>query len=183
MLCQSCKEKNASLHYTQNINGHITEMHLCKECAAKAGLLEDSKKIWNPFGYSEEETMLDGLLGSIFSTPSNSKVVETTVCPFCGMRMGEFIRNGKAGCAKCYTTFKAYVLPSLQKLHGNTRHAGKIPKGRAVTKTKEEKLADLKNLLNKAVASQEYEKAAEYRDKIKELESDNSDKNKEANHE
>ncbi len=169
MLCQKCKEKNASFHYTQNNNGHITEMHLCHECAKKSGLIEDSNKIWSPFGFAEESSMLDGLLGGIFSTPSKSKFIETSVCPFCGMRLGEFTHNGKAGCAKCYTTFKNAVFPSIQKLHGNTKHAGKIPFGRTVKKTKEEKRAELEQLLKKAVAEQEYEKAAEYRDKIKEL--------------
>lgn len=169
MLCQNCKEKTACFHYTQNKNGHITEMHLCKDCAQKSGLVDDSKKLWSPFGFSEEETMLDGLIGGIFSGPSKSKVIENTVCPFCGMRLGEFMHNGKAGCAKCYTAFKNHVTPSIQKLHGNTRHAGKVPVGRTITKTKEEKRAELETLMNKAVAEQEYEKAAEYRDMIKEL--------------
>lgn len=180
MLCQNCKEKNAGFHYTQNINGHITEMHLCKDCAEKAGLLDDSNKIWNPFGFSEEETMLDGLLGGIFSAPVKSKITESTVCPFCGMRLTEFMRNGKAGCAKCYTTFRTSVFPSLQKLHGNTKHAGKIPVGRKKEKTKEEKRAELQALLDKAVSEQEYEKAAVYRDRIRELDSDTSNEKKEA---
>lgn len=172
MLCQNCKEKTASFHYTQNKNGHITEMHLCKDCAQKAGLIDDSHKIWSPFGFAEEETMLDGLLGGLFASPSKSKVIENTVCPFCGMRLGEFMRCGKAGCAKCYTTFKTSVYPSIQKLHGNTKHAGKIPVGRTITKTKEEKRAELEALMSKAVAEQEYEKAAEYRDKIKALDAE-----------
>lgn len=180
MLCQNCKEKNASIHYTQNINGHVTEMHLCKDCAEKAGLMDDSKKIWNPFGISEEETMLDGLLGGIFAPPSKNRITENPVCPFCGMRIAEFVKNGKAGCAKCYTTFKTSVLPSLQKLHGNTKHTGKIPNGRTVAKTKDKKRAELEALLNKAVAEQEYEKAAEYRDKIKEIDSCVTDEKKEA---
>lgn len=174
MLCQKCKEKNVSFHYTQNNNGHITEMHLCHECAKKSGLIEDSNKIWSPFGFSEEASMLDGLLGGIFSAPAKSKVIDTTVCPFCGMRLSEFTHNGKAGCAKCYTTFKNAVFPSIQKIHGNTKHAGKIPAGRTVKKTKEEKRAELEQLLRKAVSEQEYEKAAEYRDKIKELDADNN---------
>lgn len=175
MLCQNCKEKTANFHYTQNQNGHITEMHLCKDCAKKTGLVDDSHKIWSPFGFSEEEAMLDGLLSGLFSAPSKSKVIENTVCPFCGMRLGEFMQNGKAGCSKCYTTFRTQIFPSIQKLHGNTKHAGKIPVGRTVTKTKEQKRAELEALMNKAVTNQEYEKAAEYRDMIKELDASNNE--------
>ncbi len=180
MLCQNCKEKTASFHYTQNKNGHITEMHLCKDCAIKSGLMDDSKKIWSPFGINEEEVMLDGLLGGLFATPSKSRIAESAVCPFCGMRYNEFAHNGKAGCAKCYTTFRTSILPSIQKLHGNTKHAGKIPAGRTVTKTKEEKRAELETLMNKAVLAQEYEKAAEYRDMIKELDASDDKGTKEA---
>ena len=183
MLCQNCKENKANFHYTQNLGGQVTELHLCKECAQKAGLIEDSQKIWSPFGFTEEETMLDGLLGGLFSAPSKSMIIESTVCPFCGMRIGEFVRNGKAGCAKCYTTFKTSIYPSLQKLHGNTKHAGKFPVGRTVVKTNEQKRAELEAMMKKAVEAQEYEKAAEYRDKIKELdanEKEGSENTKEA---
>lgn len=170
MLCQNCKEKQASFHYTQNNNGHVTETHLCHDCAKKAGLIDDSHKIFNPFGFYDTEDMLGELLGGMFETPAQNILKESSVCPFCGMRLSEFMRSGKAGCAKCYTTFKNSLSPTLQKLHGNTRHAGKIPTGRTAQKTKADKKAELEALLEKAVEEQEYEKAAEYRDKIKALE-------------
>lgn len=173
MLCQNCKEHEASFHYTQNNNGHITEMHLCHQCAKKTGLIEDSHKLWSPFGLASEETMLDNLLGELFTSPTKNKVMESTLCPFCGTRLNEFTHSGKAGCAKCYTTFKNSIFPSLQRLHGNTKHAGKIPKGRVIKKTMAEKRAELESLLKRAVADQEYEKAAQYRDRIKELDAEN----------
>ena len=138
MLCQSCKKKEATFHYTSNENGAITELHLCRDCAQKNGYLDESLK-------------------------------KSAVCPFCGMRFNEFIHNGKAGCAKCYATFKDAIAPTIKKLHGNTKHTGRFPAGRAIHKTKEDKRAELEALLKAAIEKQEYEKAAEYRDKIKEL--------------
>lgn len=179
MLCQNCKTKQASFHYTQNNNGHVTETHLCHDCAKKAGLIEDSNKIFNPFGFYDSESMLGDILGGMFASPAKSVLTESSVCPFCGMRLSEFMRNGKAGCAKCYTTFKNSLSPTLQKLHGNTKHAGKTPVGRTIHKTKADRKAELESLLARAVEEQEYEKAAEYRDKIKELEeNDNGTENK-----
>ncbi len=33
MLCQRCKQKNATTYYTQTINGEKREIALCDECA------------------------------------------------------------------------------------------------------------------------------------------------------
>lgn len=184
MLCQSCGKKQATFHYTSNENGNITEMHLCSECAKKSGLVEDSYKIFNPLSgfsdsfFSDSEGMLGGLLGGMFANPSAKTVQESAVCPFCGMRLREFMNTGKAGCGKCYATFKESLEPTVKKLHGNTKHTGKFPIGREKHRTIQDKKAELEALMKKAIEEQAYEKAAEYRDKIKELEKSESDGSK-----
>ena len=35
--CQNCGEKNATFYWKRNINGKITEIHLCEDCAQKLG--------------------------------------------------------------------------------------------------------------------------------------------------
>lgn len=178
MLCRECKKNQATFHYTQNNNGKVTEAHLCHECAKKTGFLDDSNKIFNSFGsdvgFLSSGNMLNDLLGGMFA-PEKAKesIKEAHVCPFCGMRFSEFIHGGKAGCAKCYVTFKNSLYPTLKKLHGNSAHIGKIPPGHTKEKSKEDKIAEYDVLLKKAIEEQEYEKAAEYRDKIKELDNEN----------
>ena len=170
MLCQSCKKKEATFHYTSNENGAITELHLCRDCAQKNGYLDESLKNFNPFNFFDNsENMFGELLSGMFGDNERGALKESAVCPFCGMRFNEFIHNGKAGCAKCYATFKDAIAPTIKKLHGNTKHTGRFPAGRAIHKTKEDKRAELEALLKAAIEKQEYEKAAEYRDKIKEL--------------
>ncbi len=39
MLCDDCKERQASVHITKINNGQKTERHLCEICAEKAGEL------------------------------------------------------------------------------------------------------------------------------------------------
>ena len=37
MLCDECKIRPATVHFTKVVNQHKTEAHLCQECARKLG--------------------------------------------------------------------------------------------------------------------------------------------------
>lgn len=37
MKCQNCGKSEVNFHYSSNINGCVTETYLCSECAAKTG--------------------------------------------------------------------------------------------------------------------------------------------------
>ena len=37
MLCERCGKHEANVHITKNINGKVTEMNLCSECADRSG--------------------------------------------------------------------------------------------------------------------------------------------------
>jgi len=37
MKCQNCGKNEINFHYSSNVNGCVTETHLCSECAAKQG--------------------------------------------------------------------------------------------------------------------------------------------------
>lgn len=173
MLCQSCGKKEATFHYTSHENGKVTELHLCHDCAAEKGFLDDSFKNFNPFAFLENnENMFGELLGGMLGSQNSGSLKEAAVCPFCGMRLREFMHGGKAGCAKCYTTFKDAIAPTLKKLHGNTAHTGKFPKGHAEFHAKKARKAELEELLKRAIETQEYEKAATYRDAIRALDAE-----------
>ena len=63
--------------------------------------------------------------------------------------------------------------PSLQRIHGQIRHSGKIastaePVSEEEAKTDERE--ELKKQMNEAVAAQNFELAAQLRDRIRELE-------------
>ena len=40
MRCEHCNQNEATTYIKQNINGKVTEMHLCRDCAEKLGVLE-----------------------------------------------------------------------------------------------------------------------------------------------
>ena len=80
------------------------------------------------------------------------------------------MNSGKLGCADCYTTFYDKLLPSLQRIHGKTRHEGKNP---TILKTDVVEnvnvFENLEEQLKQAIAEQNFEKAAELRDRINEM--------------
>ena len=38
MLCEACRELDASVHLTQAVEGEVRQRHLCAKCAAEQGI-------------------------------------------------------------------------------------------------------------------------------------------------
>ena len=105
------------------------------------------------------------------------KMGYTNVCEFCGSTYSDIAKSGHVGCANCYSVFADELFPSIRRIHGNTTHCGKnsrlaekAKQSKPAEETKEDKIKRLKAELDKAVKEQNFEHAAELRDKIKELE-------------
>ena len=166
MKCQKCGANNANTHVKTIINGEFKEYDLCSECAHKMGYT-------NVFADMDNE--FSNLLGSFFGNVLPART-QATRCEFCGSTYSEIAKTGQVGCANCYKLFADQLYPSIRRIHGNTTHCGKNS-GRAAAAekkpaemTKEEKLADMKKQLDAAVKEQNFELAAELRDKIKDTE-------------
>lgn len=162
MLCQNCGKYEATTHVKRIINGESAEAHLCSDCAKALGYTDVFGGFGNTFG---------DLLGSFFSEPQTATLNSRTIrCEKCGNTFNDIVNSGKLGCADCYTTFYDKLLPSLQRIHGKTRHEGKNPTViKTEINTSEKNIADLEDKLKKAIDEQNFEKAAELRDKINEL--------------
>ena len=91
------------------------------------------------------------------------------VCEQCGMTYGEFQKGGMLGCANCYKVFKTPLTALLQRVHGNTQHAGRIPEGAHSGTSIRMNIDRLRQKLQKAIADEEYEQAAKLRDAIRAL--------------
>lgn len=110
-----------------------------------------------------------------FSSPSvlwytEQKPVERKKCPLCGAAANDIQKTGKAGCAKCYEVFSDILDPYIRKIHGNVSHQGRIPGGGTPEQKLDREITRLRQELKDAVEAEEYLKAAELRDKIRELE-------------
>ena len=76
----------------------------------------------------------------------------------------------KARCPNCYRVFRDNLEPILRRLHGSAEHTGKMPARMADEIKTSNELKRLKAELASAVENEQYEKAAELRDRIREIE-------------
>ena len=161
MECEKCG-KHATYHLTAIEDGKSREAHLCEECARKAGV-----------GVKLDFSIGD-LLGSLMEEekPKPAAKVSRVRCPECNISYSEFKSKGRMGCAKDYDVFRSELLRLLEKIHGSTTHAGKAPKTVDANVKKENELLRLKRDLDGVVKSEDFEKAAEIRDRIKTLETE-----------
>jgi protein arginine kinase activator len=85
------------------------------------------------------------------------------------MTYGEFQKCGMLGCAACYQAFKTPMTALLQRVHGNTQHAGRVPGGVHSGTSIRMNIDRLRQKLQKAIEDEEYEQAAKLRDTIRTL--------------
>lgn len=164
MMCEDCGVNPAVFHFVAITNNEKTEKNLCPTCMAK---------------YKKQLPCLDiknlaGILNNLLDEKSNKKEeidpeTAAITCEQCGMTYGEFRKGGMVGCAECYHAFREPMTALLQRIHGNTQHAGRVPGGVHSGVSIRISIDRLKQQLAKAVENEEYEQAAKFRDAIRAL--------------
>lgn len=167
MLCDACKKNEASVHFTRIINGVKQEMNLCEKCASEMGAINLNGDIGfsAPFTF---QNILTGIMDYI-NQASENQIAYEPVCKNCGLTFTEFRKTGLLGCSECYKNFDSALEPIIKRVQGNVEHNGKIPGKLGKDIIERRKFIDLKEQLQKAIALEQYEKAAEIRDQIKEM--------------
>lgn len=169
MLCQKCNEREATIHYTNIINGTKVEAYLCSSCAKEQGDL---------FGSIEQmvlpvplQQFISGLLLSEAEHMAATDQVSTATCPSCGLSYPQFVKLGKFQCPDCYIVFQDALDPLFEKLHNkNKRHIGKIPKRSGEEMILHRKISRKKQELKEMISVENFEEAARLRDEIRSLE-------------
>ena len=158
MICEHCGKNEATTVLKQTINGESRTLHLCSGCANSM-----------MFGNFFSDFGINSLFSKNMSQPSSGTRVRK-VCDRCKTSLEEILETGKIGCAHCYETFSQDLARSIEKIHGKSVHTGTVPKSAKGTIKVKNLLTEYKMELNRLIAQQEFEKAAELRDKIKQLE-------------
>ncbi len=149
---------------TEITDGVRHEMHLCEHCATQEGITTKSQMSINE--------LLSNLLAS---QPANEELWDTAdkqlECPDCGFSLEKFQKESVLGCPKDYEVFEKSLLPLIERAHnGKTHHCGKIPSRTPKTMKKNMDLVNMQQQLEAAIKIENYELAAELRDKISQLE-------------
>jgi len=151
MVCEICKEKEASVHLKQICNGQMKEMRICEQCARENG-----------FDAQSPLAMTDFLFG-LGASPAEPPAETERVCGVCHMRSCDFRKTSRLGCAHCYEAFRPELAPMIESMHHGLRHTGKVPAGEAAGL----EAAALRDALETAVHEQRFEDAAVLRDRLR----------------
>jgi protein arginine kinase activator len=160
MQCDVCGEKDATVFLTQIVEGKMQKVNLCESCSK-------SKGVNDPTGFA----LADLLLG-LGAAQQLEKGPGALKCPVCGFTQADFKKTGRLGCSECYTTFADGLSAMLANMHKGVVHVGKAPGNRAKKRELNAKMKTLQSDLDDAVATEQYEKAADLRDEIRRIESE-----------
>lgn len=163
MLCQICGKNPGTVHITEIHDNRMTELHVCERCAEEKGIHATAKQ--HQFDIAD---LLAGMVDDV--TGTEEERIGHVQCPRCGLHYSGFKETGRLGCAECYAAFQFQLRPLLRRLHGDTRHRGKVPARDGEGALRSRHIQRLHDELRRAVEREEFERAAEIRDEIKRLE-------------
>ena len=158
MICDVCKNHQATVFLTQIVDGKMQKVNLCEACSKEKG-------VQDPTGFA----LADLLLG-IGAAEEIEKGTPSQKCPMCGFTQADFKKTGRLGCSVCYVTFSEGLSSLLKAMHKGTEHIGKLPQRAHREVELDDRMKALNADLQKAVAEENYESAAALRDQIKQLE-------------
>jgi len=180
--CDTC-DNEATVHEVNVVGGKAVERHLCEACAREAGLVASA-----PMPVTEILQKIAGAqAGPAASGAPGAPSPGSTACEVCGMSFAEFKSTGRLGCPECYKALEEQLKPILDRAHqGAVHHVGKVPKRmmqqagegselhdrEAAIAAAEARAAQIRRLredLERAVKSEAYERAAEMRDRLRQL--------------
>lgn len=163
MRCDNCGEREAEIHLTQIVDSELTTLHLCNQCADEKGVPTQGGLGGAP---------LTDFLAEMGKGVSESALpARSEACPYCGTTAADFRQTGRLGCSHCWVHFETKLRALLRRIHGSTQHVGKLYLSEVEEEPgSEERLGTLKRRLARAIELEDFEAAADLRDRIRELE-------------
>ena len=143
MRCDRCGKNEATFYYKSNINGKVTQVHLCHQCAEELGYTDSFRSAG----------MTGGLFGDFFSRPF-------------GMLEPFFSGLG----SRMLTEFPEPVDVLGQARESTPAQEDLLPRDEQDALTRQRKRNALQTQLNLAVQEERFEEAAKLRDELKALE-------------
>jgi protein arginine kinase activator len=161
MICNLCGKHQATIYFKGIVNNQAIKLHLCESCAKKKGMV---------FPFGKSIFSLGDVVANLANASKAGITLFGTTCKVCDLTYAEFKETSQLGCSQCYSTFSSLIGPLLKQIHGSTQHVGKPYRRTVRLGSHMEELARLKLELREAVQHEKFEKAAELRDQIHQLE-------------
>ena len=163
MKCENCGKNEVTFVYQSNINGRVTEKHLCSECAEKLGYTQriaaTGRRMMRSF--FDDGFFGGSLLGSFFSPSLMDRGARLLEDPF-----DDFFADMPALSA---APAQQREEPSQQKQNDLV---GKEEQSRFAYMRQ---MNALKLEMKKAVHQENFERAAELRDQLRQLEAEHKE--------
>lgn len=156
--CSLChKPEVAIVISTIDKDGKMLDLALCKECAEKKGVSEIKKM----------KLTVQEILSELQEKISEED--HKLVCKGCGLTYAQFREQARLGCEHCYESFAPKLELLIKRIHGATRHTGKVITNNRKRITDYFELKKLRHNLKTAIQKEDYETAARIRDAIKKI--------------
>ncbi len=175
MKCEVCQQSEATIIFTRVAGDQKKSLQLCSVCAAKEAGRQSRESSAPSSGTGAAKaadqplaagTKVNVVVGHL--SPAGSKAGPR--CSHCGTTYEEFRKVGRFGCAHCYDAFAPQLKRLFKRIHGAQVHAGKGPAPAQQALDPSQELSQLRQELQDAVAQEAYERAADLRDRIAQLE-------------
>lgn len=142
MKCELCGADSAKYKYYEVNSDTVREIDICEQCAREKGV--DIK------------------------TKEESVMVESGVCPVCGLTFKEYKDTGNLGCVECYKNFNDQIKVFLKESQLGVEHKGKEPIRNSKVIFVKREILEMKKKLDNYVEGEKFEEAVKLRDKIEE---------------
>lgn len=164
MKCDYCNSK-ATVFLTQLAEGQMKKVCLCDSCAKERGVTD-------PTGFSLTDMLLSNFEPGAAKNPAARReriAGGAKVCPECGFTLEDLKKVRRFGCGNCYRVFTEELAAMLRGMHKGQIHVGKVPEGLMESHFRYQQMEELRGKLEEAISSENYEAAAELRDKLRKL--------------
>ena len=165
MLCERCHKKMATMKYTEVVKGKAILRNICETCL-------DQLQADPAAGFETAGAPAANLVRA--RRADAEEVISRRKCDNCGAPMREVTMTGRVGCADCYQSFHDSIGLVVRGLHLGAHHVGKRPLTAAGRDDQRERLwgelRTQRSMLRSALKVENYEEAAQLRDRIRHIE-------------
>ncbi len=162
-------DKPATFHGAGFSGGKPQELHLCED-HARDYLTTSSDEPSAPNNMAAVLAQHVTQQMAVGQTAEELAELDQQSCPVCGITFYDFRNKGRLGCPYDYDCFQTQLEPLIMSIHGESDHSGKSPQRCPDGSQRRIQVIRLRREMKDAIEEEDYERASELRDRIREAE-------------